>query len=564
MTYRRLMILYLACLGVFFVLVARVFLIANNAEYAATAESQTITTLSWMTERGNFYDCNGVALTGVYDTWFALCIPGDESYANLYDYVSETAQSVLYQNRNTAVPFLIEVEQDLTAQGIYTVTGVERYATVPLAAHLIGYVDQESEGVTGLESAFEEALAGTGEQSYLQCITTAEGDLMDGTEPILYEADAECEDIQLTLDKEIQRTAEGVASVMMEQGAIVVLEVDTAKVRASVSVPTYDPTNIAASLTSENGAFINRVFYAYSVGSVFKPVLAAAAIEQNFDWFTIECKGYVDINGQIYRCANSVAHGEVNLNTALEQSCNCYFIELGQVLGSDTVAEYGEAFGFGESVYLAETLKTAAGNMPDQDLLEDLGQLANVSFGQGALLATPLQVAAMMNTIVNDGVYLTPSYIEGMCAVDENGALSITKSLYNPDSSEVISAETAQYLQNILIGVVEEGIGGAAQPEDGTAGGKTGTAQTGRYDADGEEYKDLWFAGFYPADDPQYTIVIMQDDQIEATYSSAEIFAQVCEEIALLTQESSTEGSGAAEDEPLQDPTSAEVAADDF
>lgn len=543
MTYRRLLVLYIGWLAAFFILIVRVFLIASNTDYAASAEGQTITTLSLSRDRGNFYDCNGEALTGLYNSWYALCIPGEESYTNLYDYVSESSQSYLYQNRNTTVPFLIEVEQDLTDQGVYTVWAQERYATIPLAAHLIGYINQESEGVTGLESAFNTELSGTGEQSYLQCITNAQGELMDGTEPILYEADAECEDIQLTLDIAIQRAAEGVASAMMEQGTIVVMEVDTAKVRASVSWPTYDPNNVALSLDSENGALINRVFYAYSVGSVFKPVLAAAAIEQNLDWFTIECEGYIDINGQIYRCANSVPHGEVNLNTALEQSCNCYFIALGQELGGEVVAEYAETFGFGEATYITDSLKTASGNMPDAERLEDVGQLANVSFGQGELLATPLQIAAMMNTIVNDGVYLTPSYIEGICDISEDGVLTVTESLYSPSTSVAIEVETAEYLQQMLIDVVEEGIASAAQPEEGGAGGKTGTAQTGRYDEDGEEYKNLWFAGFYPADDPQYTIVIMQDDQIEAEYSSAAIFAKVCDEIALLSLEIDEEAS---------------------
>ncbi len=552
MTYRRLLCLYLACLSVFFLLVVRVFLIASNTQYAANAESQTITTLSLTQQRGDFYDCNGVALTGVYDTWYALCVPGEESYTTLYGYVTESAQSVLYQNRNSVVPFLIEIEQDLSAQGIYTVSASERYATTPLAAHLIGYIDQESGGVTGLESAFDTELSGTGEQSYLQCITNATGELMDGTEPILYQADAECLDVQLTLDKEIQRTAEGVASVMMEQGAIVVMEVDTAKVRASVSYPTYDPNNIAASLTSENGAFINRVFSAYSVGSVFKPVLAAAAIAQDLDWFTITCEGYVDINGQIYRCANSIPHGEVNLNTALEQSCNCYFIELGQLLGAETVFHYADAFGFGTATAITDTLLTAAGNMPDATTLTDLGQLANVSFGQGELLATPLQVAAMMNTIVNDGVYLTPSYIEGTGTMGDDGIFEWTDILYNPESNSVISTQTASYLQEILVDVVEEGIAGAAQPDGGTAGGKTGTAQTGRYNEDGEEYKDLWFAGFYPAEDPQYTIVVMQDDQTTAEYSSAEIFAQICEELALLNPETNEETQEETKEETIE------------
>ena len=86
----------------------------------------------------------------------------------------------------------------------------------------------------------------------------------------------------------------------------------------------------------------------------------------------------------------------------------------------------------------------------------------------------------------------------------------------------------------MLAGVGSDGLGREAQPTWGTAAGKTGTAQTGRYDPEGEEYKNLWFAGFYPAEDPQYTIVVMQDDQTETVNSSAAIFSRVCDALALL------------------------------
>jgi penicillin-binding protein 2 len=93
----------------------------------------------------------------------------------------------------------------------------------------------------------------------------------------------------------------------------------------------------------------------------------------------------------------------------------------------------------------------------------------------------------------------------------------------------VIKAETAAALRNMLASVVTEGTGREAAPEQGTAGGKTGTAQTGQYSADGTEKKNLWFAGFYPADAPRYTIVVLQDAQTDAAYSSAAIFSAVCE-----------------------------------
>ena len=100
----------------------------------------------------------------------------------------------------------------------------------------------------------------------------------------------------------------------------------------------------------------------------------------------------------------------------------------------------------------------------------------------------------------------------------------------------MFSASTAQRLQKLLAGVVAEGTGREAAPLYGDAAGKTGTAQTGQFTASGEEKMNLWFAGFCPAGDPQYTVVVLQDGQTQPAHSSAAVFAQVCEALWLLEQ----------------------------
>ncbi len=531
MTYKRLLFLYVFFIAVFFALVCRVFLLAGNQIYADTAQTQTVTTLSLPTQRGNFYDFEGAKLTGLSELWYALCIPGEASYTTLFNYVDIGAQNTLYKNRNSAVPFFIEVDEDLTSLGIFCVKGEERYASMPLMPHLIGYQGSDGTGITGLEYAMEETLAGTGAQHYIQCITNAQGELMQDTVPTYYGEDTMVQDVALTISKTIQRTAEGVASGMMPKGAIVILDTETAQVRASVSMPAYDPNNVQKSISANDTSLINRPLNVYNVGSVFKPVLAVAAMEQDLGWFYIDCKGYSEVDGHVYRCANDVAHGFVNINTALEQSCNSYFVELGQLLGGENVLQMAKDLGFGSPVYITGGLQALEGYLPDESTIQNTGQLANLSFGQGQLLATPVQVAGMINTIVNGGVYLTPTFINGL--YDPIGK-TITQKFYSPEPKQVIDEEIADALENMLIDVVEEGIGGKAKPNEGGAGGKTGTAQTGRYDEDENEYMDLWFAGFYPAENPKYTIVVMQDEQTNAEYSSAEIFAELCNAINLL------------------------------
>ena len=166
--------------------------------------------------------------------------------------------------------------------------------------------------------------------------------------------------------------------------------------------------------------------------------------------------------------------------------------------------------------------------------LQSSGELANFSFGQGQLLATPLQVAAMMNTIAAGGVCRTPSFV---LAVLDGESGEVVESGAIPAARQVFSARTAQRLQQLLTGVVAEGTGRQGAPIHGSAAGKTGTAQTGQFTAEGEEKMNLWFAGFCPADQPAYTVVVLQDGQTDPVCSSARIFAQVCEALWLLEQE---------------------------
>ena len=116
-----------------------------------------------------------------------------------------------------------------------------------------------------------------------------------------------------------------------------------------------------------------------------------------------------------------------------------------------------------------------AGNLPELDELAQSGQLANFSFGQGNLLATPLQVAAMMNTIASGGIYRTPFFAE--CTLDETDGTPL-ETLSHPQSRRVMTVENAETLRRMLMQVVEEGTAQDASGLSGGAGGKTGTAQT--------------------------------------------------------------------------------------
>lgn len=311
----------------------------------------------------------------------------------------------------------------------------------------------------------------------------------------------------------------------MPRGCILVMDTATGEVLASVSMPTFDPRNIAASIRADDTSLINRPLRAFSAGSVFKVVLAAAAYESGLDWYTHDCTGELELAGQTYRCAQGRAHGEVNLRGALEQSCNTYFIELGQLLGAARILSTAEQFGFGTAVQLAPSLRSAAGTLPDAQTLANDGQLASFSFGQGALTVTPLQITAMMNTVANGGVYRAPAFVKGIA--DSTGTVAAPLEPSAPRT--VCDEKTAKVLRSMLVSVVTEGIGAEARPAAGMAGGKTGTAQTGQYDENGEELLNYWFSGFYPAQAPRYTVTVLQDGILKPELSSAAIFEKITE-----------------------------------
>lgn len=524
MSGRRVLALYAALLLGFGVVLCRLYTLAQNYSYASHAAAQTTVTLTLPSRRGNFYDCNGLLLTGVEQRWQALCFPGENGYARLYSYTDPQGQALLYRNRNRPAPFLLEVDRDLSALGFRCYPAAQRYPSAPLCRHLIGYLDGEGRGAAALEKALDEVLSGTGAQDVVHCGVTARGTLRAGQQPEWIRRDSGAAGVQLTISRPVQSAAEAVAARYMTTGCILVLDVPTAAVRAWVSVPAYDPRDLAASLEAAGSPFLDRPLACYAAGSVFKPVVAAAGLEER-SLPLYQCTGAVAVEGQVFRCAGGVPHGEVDLAAALAKSCNGYFVQLGQQLGAQKLRDYAEALGFGQNIPLAGRLAAQPGQLPSAQELAQKGQLANFSFGQGSFLVTPLQVAAMMNTLAAGGVYRQPFVVQG--TLEETTGEQL-QTFAHPRGKRVLSGETTATLRSMLVQVVEEGTAQDAKGLPGGAGGKTGTAQTGQFSPEGAEYKNLWFAGFYPAEKPRYTVVVLQDRQQTAAASSPELFARVC------------------------------------
>lgn len=521
---KRYLTFFAGVLLCFTLLICRLMTISTNVAYAQAAHTQSVHDLPLDDGRGNFFDCRFRKLTGISSSTYALASPTAESYKMLFEAVPETQRENLYSNIQRSVPFLIGLRPDVSVDCL-TYLKTRRYAPMPFAPQLLGYRNAEGQGVAGLEAACDSVLTDSATKRSIFCAVSAKGDFIDAQAPREVESYGNGAGIMLTLDASLQRMCESIAGQMIDKGCIVVMETATGRVRACVSMPTFDPSNLAESLAAEDTAFINRAISNFNVGSVYKPLLAGAALEAGISPDeTYECEGSIEVDGHVYRCAHGKGHGTVTMSDALAVSCNGYFIQLGQRLGPDAIVQYSQTMGLGESTVIFNTFKTARGNLPTVEDLQNTGALASVSFGQGTLLATPLQITAFMNTIANGGVYLSPTLVEGI--VNEYTG-EVTQSLYDPVIRQGFQPQTVSALQDMLIDVVENGLGKEAKPLHGMAAGKTSSAQTGRYDEDGEEIMDAWFAGYYPAEQPQYTIAVLLDSGTHSSEDACKVFSKV-------------------------------------
>jgi penicillin-binding protein 2 len=332
----------------------------------------------------------------------------------------------------------------------------------------------------------------------------------------------------LTIDSSIQNIAETAAAEYIDCGAVVVTDVESGEVRAMVSLPNYDRNDIAAVLNDENSPLINRAISAYNAGSVFKPVIAAAALESGFDPNAeYTCTGTVQIGNVTMGCINHTAHENVTMRDAVSRSCNTYFINASSAIGAESILNMAQKLGFGNSVELAHEYRSVAGTLPSLESLKSPAALANFSFGQGDLTVTPLQIAAMFTAIARGGEYIEPSVVKGL--TDEN--LNIISAPKKAVSNFAMSSETASILGEYLRTAVLEGTAKAGASDKVTSAAKTGTAETGII-KNGRAINQAWYAGYFPYENPKYVCVVLAEDGTSGGASAGPIFKEIAERIS--------------------------------
>ena len=418
----------------------------------------------------------------------------------------------------------------IEGEGIFNFSYPKRYSEKTSAPHIIGYMNG-GKGVFGIEKSYNSFLEENSSSVSVVYHTDGTGRLLSGEEIILEEEKtAENCGVVLTIDANIQKAAEKALAKGVQKGAAVVMDIENGEIIAAASVPEFDPGNVADYLSSKDSPFINRAFTAYSVGSTWKLVVAAAALEcgippsRNF-----ECTGSLTVDGRIYKCHWEQGHGKIDMKRALEISCNPYFISLAEEIGGERILETAKNLGFGVPSYFGEGFSSAPGKLPSEESLSAKTVLASFAFGQGSLMATPLQLAALSSAIANGGKAVTPKLVLG--TYDRSGNYE-EEPEYSPNP--VMSEKTAKILREMMISVVENGSGGNAKPKGSSAGGKTASAQTGQFDSGGNEIIHAWFLGFFPAENPKYAVSVLGEGMNSGGDFAAPVFGEICEEIHLL------------------------------
>ena len=459
------------------------------------------------------------------------------------------------------------------------------------AASVLGFCNGDGEGFYGLEKSYDSTLAGVNGRTITR--RNAYGNAIADANATTYAA-KDGSNLVLSLDVNVQEVVERYlneavyANNVENRGAAIVMNVKTGAILAMASKPDFDPNDpldFSANLTylseqvqaepeiytiylkdpddpkkillDENGKKIpdpdpdytgtyrdiqwknKAITELYYPGSVFKVITAAMGVDSGKATYytTLNCSGAYGVAKETYHCAGKKSHGVQNLAEALRNSCNIYFIQLGQRLGSSVFYDYFDAFGFTERTGVDLPNETGMMKYYTKNQLGEV-QLASSAFGK-AMAVTPLQVCTAISAAVNGGYLVTPHVVDKI--TDQNG--NVVEEVGANVRRQVISESASETIRQIMEYEVGDGStnggGSNAYVAGYRIGGKSGTSEQLNMErrADGDYKKVASFAAVLPANDPEILVYVMLDDPNNARtdYSSilaAPVVGNIISEIA--------------------------------
>lgn len=441
---------------------------------------------------------------------------------------------------------------ELNISGIDISDDIKRYYPYgTIAGQIIGFTDVDNNGIDGMELYLNDEMNGVPGRTIL----TKDGhssELPYGIGKTFAPQDGNS--IVLTIDQKIQEIAEIEAIKAMQKTnankvTVVVMDPKTGEILAMTTKPDYDPNKrgeliydfnepwrkIEAKdleeyqqLTQEeksailNSRFRNSaVIDIYEPGSTFKLITATTAIEENragdpFSSVKYMCDGVItQLPGKLKCWHYPSSHGAQTIAQGMQNSCNEVSVAVALDLGQEMLWKYIKAFGFGNKTGI-ELAGEVLGFVPSDPKTIKPIELATLSYGQGLISVTPIQLITAYSAIVNGGSRIQPTVIKEI--VNSNGDL--VKETENKVKAKVISKETSDIMRKILRSVVTEGVGKKADLPGYRIGGKTGTASKV---INGAYQKGIYissFIGVAPADDPKILVLTVVDQPRIGTFGS--------------------------------------------
>lgn len=512
--------------GIFFILFTVIslqyFRLAFEQPYLETAVSDSFIKITADSSQGTVYDRNMVPLTNRKYYYQAAVVP---DFVN-YDEIAEYAEDREYFDKkfDEGKPFTFRIISQIEEKEGLTVFKIPvRYSGRQTAQHIIGYLS-ENQGVSGIEYAYNRILRSESNENSVTYSTDGFGNILIGDGKIVKRSRSADTGVVLTIDADIQNICEN-AGKFISKGAIVVSDVRNGDILALASFPQYEWYRLEDAVENENSPLLNRALCAYGVGSIFKLVTACEGINEGYENYIYDCNGQANIFGQVFNCHKLDGHGRQNMTQAVTNSCNTYFINMSRSFDTVKFRTLAQSFGFGRQIQLCEGISSAAGDLPTADDLNIPAELANFSFGQGKLTASPLQINRFTCAVANGGELPFMRIIRGITVDGENcsGDKTFKTRIINPD--------TADILKNMMIAAVKENENSNAAAYNISTGAKTSTAQTGRFDENGEELCHAWITGFIPAENPLYAITVLVEDGGYGNEAAAPIFKEIAENI---------------------------------
>ncbi len=436
----------------------------------------------------------------------------------------------------------------------YSVESVRRYVEGISAGTFVGHVGEVSReeidskqyrdyrpgsmiGKEGMEKTYDRLLRGLEGTEYVEI--SARGQIVG-----IYEGKKRIpavpgNDLILTIDKDLQAFTVANFDSLQHSGAVVAIDPRNGEILALASFPHFDPNLFSgvippdawqAIVSDTNHPLLNRPLAGlYPPGSTTKLMTAGAALELGVvtdEYLFKACFGGMQFGNRYFKCWDAAGHGKLNIYGAIEQSCDVYFYQVGQITGVDSWSEYAGKCGFGKKAGI-DIPGELGGDLPSSPYYDKLygprkwspNVILNLAIGQGELTMTPLQLAQFFCGLANNGRVYRPHLLKGIVFPDGSSEeIAPVVSFTLPFSQKTIS------ILNKALKLVVHG-------EDGTAkgirndkyeiSGKTGTAQNPH----GENHS--WFVGFAISDVPEIVVVALVENAGHGSEVAAPLTAKV-------------------------------------